>query len=374
MSNVSNTVNYDLTAQDAGASSAFAKLGKQMEMAAAKAQILKDNAGFAGKELDKFAKIGGIALLGRGLADATEKAAKLVDEFRAGQVSIQEMGLELLKTVPIVGEFAKAGENIRNIFDPNMRAAKADEARAKEDTKNIEHLGKVQAGIEKSLREARNQNRTSNIGVGGSEGDKAAESARQQFNKNMELVKELEGGLRDAGIIGGKDFEKLEELKRTYENTYSAALLAARVEDEKARLKIEEDIRKKEKERQEKLAKEAKERAEKMAKQFQEAENLRYRIVTEDRIESLGERRDLIEARIKGLKDLKDIPLRTAKSFTDTGASALLAAKQPKSDDPTVKALRESNASLKSIDKEIKGVRTDAKNRDRAQDFQEIFN
>jgi hypothetical protein len=390
-------INYDITAADAGASAAFVKLGKQMEMAAAKAQMMKDQAGFLGKELDKFAKIGGIALLGRGLASATEKAAELVEQFQSGQVSIQEMGKELLKTIPIIGEFAKAGENLRMIFDPNMRAAAADEARAKEDTKNIENRGKAQDNISKALKDARADYAKEIAAAGGDEGQKARDAARQEFEKNMAGADELEKGLRDTGQVSGKEFDRIAGLKRTYANIYSAALLAARVEDENARLKIEEDIRKKEQERQEKLQKEAqerakkqeeafhdsvalsekmdeklKERAEKRAKQAQDAENLRFKIVTEDRVEALELRKDTVEKRIERLKDT---PLsRTAASFTDTGAGALLAAKQPKSDDPTVKALRESQVSLKSIDKEIKGLRTDSKTRERAQEYQEIFN
>jgi hypothetical protein len=83
---------------------------------------LKSGAG-RGSTLDELGKtlrggyaVAGITLLGEGLKNATGKAAELTDQFRKGQIDGTGLAVGIGKSIPILGSFVEAGQNIREMF------------------------------------------------------------------------------------------------------------------------------------------------------------------------------------------------------------------------------------------------------------------
>lgn len=67
------------------------------------------------KLLSGAGAVAGFTMAGRALAEVTAKAVELRDAFRDG-AGASEITAELLKSIPLIGEFAKAGANIRELF------------------------------------------------------------------------------------------------------------------------------------------------------------------------------------------------------------------------------------------------------------------
>lgn len=137
-------VNASLTATAKGFKEAFSENGKAVKGFASDVdQASKKVAGASGgfkqlksslgeeSGLGNFAKIlagtgavAGLALLGRTMEAVSAKALELSAAFNSGKISTAELQGELLKAIPVLGNFAAAYENIFQLYTGQAAAEK----------------------------------------------------------------------------------------------------------------------------------------------------------------------------------------------------------------------------------------------------------
>jgi hypothetical protein len=368
MSQVNTRVDYTLSATDAGASSAFAKLSKEMERSAAKASLFKQSASFAGNELDKFAKVGGIALIGRTLSNATEKALELRDAFKAGELSVSELGIELAKTIPILGDFVKAGSGIGKAIEQSIYGEADRFAASRENARD--KIGNARMGFKDVAAQA----------AAASENiinpKKEANPKLKVFDEQlMRLKKEFDDAMTASMGTLGFYAETLAAQKE-----YDAAVKAVNAERAKATSALAVAEMKKGATAVTKFfettssgfQKLAQGLAEETSKRFAKQAELRARFAQEDEMDALEGRRDEIQNRLSNLSKARNY--QTAQAMTDTGASSLIRAKASQPEDKNTRELQSQTKVLKSIDDQIKQLNREQKTRSRQEQVQEIFN
>jgi hypothetical protein len=111
-------VNGDLDKMDAQAR----KAGHGVNSLKAQLDKLKHASG-RGSTLDELAKtlrgagaVAGLTLIGEGLKNATGQAAELSAQFRKGEIDATGMGVKIAESIPVLGAFVSAGQNIREMF------------------------------------------------------------------------------------------------------------------------------------------------------------------------------------------------------------------------------------------------------------------
>lgn len=251
------------------ASSVFKKVGAEVDALARKA----DRAGGAGKgggifaglkeslgeesQAGQFVKLlqgaGAVAAFtGAGLAleRMTDAAAKFRSEFESGEKSAAELAGTLIQSLPIVGGFAKAGANIRDLLTGEQAAIKRITEEAELTNQAIETqralLKRVEESHKESLatvRQIRNEaellgktepNR-SLIGLR-QEGEefriKTLDDAKKQGEQVVEadkaLRKKLNGQLTDALRAEGDAIQKAKEARARADSTVRQTLQGPR--------------------------------------------------------------------------------------------------------------------------------------------------
>lgn len=69
--------------------------------------------------------VAGIALLGKALEGATAKAAELAEQFRHGETDASGLAVGIAESLPLIGHFVSAGQNIREMFTHERAELKA---------------------------------------------------------------------------------------------------------------------------------------------------------------------------------------------------------------------------------------------------------
>jgi hypothetical protein len=394
MSRTNNTVNYDITAKDAGASSTFARISKEMEKSAAKSQLFGEKAGFFGNELNKFAKIGGIIVAARTLNQMADKTKEWSEQLAKGETTLGKISLELARQIPLFGQIIQAGEKLSfaldEVISPGAAARRA-RASAQQSARDLSGdlgvgIGESVAGSAASAAAIREIIRRQSVKSLGSDAGRASLAATERAEANQATLKAFDDRLDKLRTDAAKARAALVDYTSDYERIY-----ALDRETREATLKIENDrlavSRAQLKAETDLVAAQGQQRAALIAggisalgaglfegfkQRAADAAALQSQFAREDRFGELGAEADSIRERMRRAALTPNG--RTASAFSDTGASALLSANQSRADDPAVKELRVQTTKLKSIDDEIKKMRQDDKQRSRTEQTQEIFN
>jgi hypothetical protein len=351
MSKTNSQVNYVLTANSAGAESAFGRLSKEIEKTNARAGMLKDAVGFAGKELDKFAKIGGLVLIGRELDRATEKAVELRNAFNAGTISAAEMAQQFVDTIPIVGQFAQAGRNIRELFTGEIAAATEALKEANSEMQNLVKKNSDDIGARKAIRTTAEETRFQVRREAATPDGQARMDADKQRDDAMKALQEQSRKLIATGGMRGEEFaaakkaiedlhrQRMDQLDAEHAESLRLAAVAARKKAE-----VVEEAERKTAERQRRLV-----------DQF----------ATEDRVEGLETQRGEIADSLREMQSRQPRRGAAVSAVTDVGRGAVLAGMERRSADPTLKLQSESKRKLEDIDKTLKAIAEEQKRRNR---------
>jgi hypothetical protein len=366
MAKTDNQVNYVVTAQDAGASGAFMRVGRSVDSVNMKLKGLKQSfgeesaLGGIGKIFAGSGAVMGIALIERRLADAAEGVEKFWTEYEKGSRTALEITNELISKLPVLGDMQRSTDSVLRL---GFRAITGDAP--PEQIKGLaDDITKRQkAAADAADKRATDAERQAALGrLTGTARDRQAESFR--FGDSIAAISAQRAGRAGAGLDFGREFAALDRQEKAERDKHAQELkkiLAKDIEAAKGGLST--------------LVNGFKGMADAVIKrsgQNAAAEALRKQFAREDRYDELGAEADSIR---ESMRRAAMTPHgRTAAAFSDTGASALLSANQSRNDDPAVKELRVQTTKLKSIDDEIKKMRQDDKQRSRTEQTQEIFN
>ena len=143
------------------------------------------------KALQGAGAVAGLNLAGQQLNKLTTKAVELRNEFDAGRLSVGGLVQELSKSLPVIGQFVQAGQNIREFF--SRKEQRQSQANATKDAGTL-------------LGEERGQIRNAGRLVGRSGSDLAREQLRQKFEAEK-LAFELKSKESLKGVSGDQATE-----------------------------------------------------------------------------------------------------------------------------------------------------------------------
>jgi hypothetical protein len=106
-----------------------------------------------GKTLKGAGAVAGITIIGEQLAKATGEAAKLSEQFRRGEIDGAGLAVGIGKSLPIIGGFVEAGQNIREMFTHEKAQIDDINETTKENTEIAEHRFKIIADTVNMVRE-----------------------------------------------------------------------------------------------------------------------------------------------------------------------------------------------------------------------------
>jgi len=360
-----NTIIYPVKATDE-ASGVFAKIGNSLGGLNQQAKgAFGAQSGFG--QLGLLLKGGGIAAGLVILSDQLGKAAEKVDElsvkFRQGEITGGEFAAGMVRSIPLIDRFIGGIESIAlSILGYRRELEKANAEKEKFDAK-AGAINAAQAATGGKLEDARNRALVGR--TDGNQGNQIREQARQELEKNQKEVDALRSQAAKTPLGNtGKIKEDIDLLEKYYKELYGQARVKAADADQVERVKAFDDMRKKD-EAEAKRREEEIKKAAKAAGEVARREQLRARFALEDKAESLGEQRDTLKDNIASLESRKPRTGATAAAMTDIGRSGVLASMERRSSDPGVAILKQSKSALDSIDKELKAIRNEAKQRQR---------
>lgn len=403
---VIRTVKYEIKARE-NASGAFKSVGKAAEDAGRKAKAAAGSQGFGAlkkalgeesafgntvKILAGAGAIAGMTALARVASNFADNAAKAQEAFEKGEISAREMRMELFKAAPIIGEWVKAGDSIGKWLDGTA-------ARERRATARDSALWQVQNATEAAQ------------GAGGlaqatgkAIADEIAKSLVNEFGTPQErlMQRRREEAAAGRARVGAFDTQASELTARVTaaDSALQGMVSGFTLSGDVARLDrmrdaLKASLKKIQAEKSKAVSAQATAELRRATEDVQDyfgsifgaykkvIDTAAYgssRLIDakagfarEDAVASLEQRRTELLDAIRG-GQVKPSIGATASAFNDFGANALLAARSVKTDDPGVTVLKENQRTLKEIERQIKGMRDDARNRSRQEVIQSIVN
>ena len=323
--------------------SAFSQVGARLE-ALKRAAGEESTFGRFGKVLMGAGAAGGIALITRAMADASEKAVTLKDAFLAGEIGAHGLADEAARSIPVLGNIYRAGRSIRELFVGTIRETREELAAANREAEVLERRRKlmndVAAGASSGLSSAKLAfGRAALTG-----GDLTRFNAAAEFEQNSAIAAKLKADAIRAGNYSGAVRDEIDSLARYYGAIFQAARVRAEEQDFEARQRMFEERAQKDAAALAELSRRVEEQAAARASS--------RRAIFDSLIQQAQGRRDafaesMITAPRGGLMGA------TAPNIGGPGLSDVVAATATRTVDPGVQVAREQKEILRAINAKL---------------------
>ena len=196
------------------------KLDAPLDSLKAKLNSLKQQGGSRSSlgQLAKIAEGGGavmaVSMIGAELDKATAKAVELSDQFRKGEVDAAGIAVGIGESLPVIGGFVSAGQNIRELFTHEKAEIKEINESIALGNQLMEMRVRVAEQVTGAIRAAQDKEQENNdkLQLLNTKGDKAKKAVEVQINYKSEthkLDEDLQKKLQERRKALGEQTQKI---------------------------------------------------------------------------------------------------------------------------------------------------------------------